>query len=199
MAVNSVQLALPNVTELGLGSRDDLKLGGRVGKVTNTPMDPSTWSWSVRTINVKLGGPKSDLNTSQLLQTATHKSSAYTSQMHRLAIILALIASASLAVWLFSHPSWSWQNALVGLAFTHLWGGWRQTDRLITACVPDANDFVGDYRPVLRTVRCFSLVSVYGSGATLGGLLGEDVKDFLDKVIKKLPNKNRQRSTEALS
>ena len=93
--------------------------------------------------------------------------------MHRLGIVLALLAAISVAVWLSSHPSWSWQNALVGLTLTHLWGGWRQTDQFITACVPDAREVVGDYSPVIRTMRCFNLVSVYGSGAALGGLVGE--------------------------
>lgn len=105
---------------------------------------------------------------------------------------MALIATISVAGWLFSRPSWSWQNALVGLTLTHLWGGGRLTDQVITACMPDAREVVRDSSPVIRTMRCFSLVSVYGGGATLGGLLGEDVKDFLDKAIKKIPEKNRQ-------
>ena len=70
---------------------------------------------------------------------------------------------------------------------------------MITACMPDAREVVGDYRPVIRTMQCFNLVSVYGSGAALGGLLGGDVKDFLDRAIKKLAEKNRQCPTRAHS
>lgn len=117
--------------------------------------------------------------------------------MHPTGIILASIATIGVAGWLFSHPSWSWQNALVGLTLTHLCVGWRITDQVITACITDAREIMRDYRPVVCTLQCFNLVTTDGGGAALGGLLGEDVKDFLDKAIKRLSEKNRQCPTGA--
>lgn len=112
--------------------------------------------------------------------------------MHRLGIVLALLAAISVAVWLSSHPSWSWQNALVGLTLTHLWVGWRLTDQVIIACITDAREVLRDYRPVICAVQCFNLATTEGGGAALGGLLGEDVKGFLDRAIKRLPQKKRK-------
>ena len=119
--------------------------------------------------------------------------------MHRLGIILGLLATIGVAVWLSSQPLWSWQNALVGLTLTHLWVGWRLTDQVISACVPDAREIMRDHRPVVCTLQCFNLVTTNGGGAALGGLLGEDVKDFLDKAMKKISQKNRRRRMEAQS
>lgn len=68
---------------------------------------------------------------------------------------------------------------------------------MITACITDAREIMRDYRPVVCTLQCFNLVTTDGGGAALGGLLGEDVKDFLDKAIKRLSEKNRQCPTGA--